>query len=681
MRSNYYRAQQQNSLSQGTEAEINQRDTMRAWESFVDHGYAKNEFKSSVRPDIVASWERCADSGVSAFSNATPQIVSKNGISRLRRKNHSLCEAACPIFEKMAPHLSGTGAMLLLTDQSGTVIEAIGDNKTLDAGREIQLEVGGVWDEQVIGTNGIGTALSTGMPTYVHASEHYCQGIKSWTCVGVPVVNTLDRSVIGVVNLSGPSNIFRPHNVALVVASARDVELTFAELQREEHALLMDEFLGINGRYNRGDAIVLLNSDGKIVYSLNTKSIEEVEFGNLCIGSQLVDLHSIASADQLAEALPPGFVTKNIDLIMAGGTTQGAALILRPRQTSARRTIQHSISIKPRTGVSNDEVVIVGKSPEMLEAIQFARRSAEMKIPVLLQGETGVGKESFARLIHSQCTAKQNPYVVVNCATVSANLIRSELFGCAVDTLGGSPDEGKLGKFEQANGGVLCLDEIGDMPPELQTYLLRTLEQRAVYRIGCNIRRPIDVQVIAMTSRNLSEDIEFGRFRRDLFYRIGTVVIKIPPLRERGEDIDRLIEHYNYKLSKKYGRGVLSFNTAAMAALRQYSWPGNVRELRNVVERLYLLSPKKLLSISDLPDEIGYPSKNSSDGGDVPSPPTNHPMDLDGVESIAIQQSIDLASGNLTKAAGSLGISRPTLYRKIKQYGLERGKGTPNMSG
>lgn len=674
MRSSYYRAQKQQIISGGVEAEKNQRDTMRAWEFFVDHGYASNDPNNSVRSEIIASWKRCADSGVSAFSNATPQIVTENVITRLRSKSQSLCDAAGPAFDKLAPLLSGTGAILILTDKSGTVIEAIGDSNTLDAGREIQLEVGGVWDERVIGTNGIGTALSTGKPTYVHASEHFCQGIKSWTCVGVPVIDALDRSIIGVVNLSGPSNIFRPHNVALVVSTAREIELTLAEQHREEHTVLLEGFIGIPRKSDTDDTILILNSAGKIVFSRNTGNLIRNDCCNFRVGTKLLELLPEMSVGDLASALPSVLPIKDIDLIKAGGETQGIALILRDKPVIEARSRQTSISIKPRTGVSEDEVVIVGECPKMLEAVRFARRAAEMKVPVLIQGETGVGKELFARLIHSHFTAKTTPYVVVNCATISAELIRSELFGHAADTYSGVSCEGKLGKFEQANGGVLCLDEICDMPPELQTYLLRTLEQRAVYRIGSDIRRAIDVQLIAMTNRNISQDIESGRFRRDLFYRIGTIVIEVPPLRERGQDIARLIEHYNHKLSAKYDHKALEFNTAAIALLQQYRWPGNVRELRNVVEKLYLLDCNRALSISDLPDDIVSSAQKHPFFSDDTSAPIELPMDLDGVESIAIQRSIDLAGGNLTKAAGSLGISRPTLYRKIRQFGLTRHK-------
>lgn len=267
MRATYYSSQKKNHISLVHDVQHGNRDTMRAWECFVEEGHASYDVKQTVRSDILASWTRCTDSGVSALSNATPQKVSEDDIHTLRRKNRSLCEAASLAFEGLTPHLSGTGAILILTDQSGTIIQAVGDTQTLEAGREIHLEVGGVWDERTIGTNGIGTALSTGMPTYVHASEHFCLGIKSWTCVGVPILDALDRSVIGVIDLSGPSSIYRPHNIALVVATAREIELNLAQRQKEEHTALLEELIGYPNRHGSDDVIVLLNSAGKLVFT------------------------------------------------------------------------------------------------------------------------------------------------------------------------------------------------------------------------------------------------------------------------------------------------------------------------------------------------------------------------------------------------------------------------------
>jgi len=669
MRPTYFKTQRKNEFSDLPMVEYCNRDTMHAWEKFVEFGEAGCEIQSAVRSEIMASWIRCANSGVSALNIASPRMINDSGVDLLRKQSRTLCEAAALVFKRLAQHLAGTGAMLILTDRNGTVIETKGDSRTLENGREIQLEVGGVWDEDTIGTNGIGTALRTGRPTYVHASEHFCLGIKDWSCVGVPIIDALDRSVIGVVDLSGPSGIYHAHNIALVASAAREIELNLAQRQLEEHTALLEEFISTSRRHARDNIIILLNSSGRVVYSRNAGGLTDGDPANFDIGTRILDIYPDMSTDELLAEIPPSMPAKDIDLIKANGKTQGVALFLGARSDVRSHARYSGVTIKPRFGVLEDEIEIVGASAKMLECIEFANRAASRKVSVLIQGETGVGKELFARLIHSNFAEAAAPYVVINCATMSADGIRRELFGYA-ESSGSS--EGNLGKFEQADTGVLCLDEIGDMPFELQTYLLRSLEQRAVYRVGCDTRRPVDVLPISISSRNLRDDTLDGRFRRDLYYRIGTIVIDIPPLRERGRDVDMLIDFFNRRLSVKYDRSLLEIDADSLSALRRYQWPGNVRELRNTMEKLYVLIRRKTVTLADLPDEIVDPYRVRDLPANGPSIQNDASMSLEEIESLAIQRSIELAKGNLAKAAVSLGISRPTIYRKIKRYGLER---------
>lgn len=409
------------------------------------------------------------------------------------------------------------------------------------------------------------------------------------------------------------------------------------------------------------------------MFSRNTENALEQGTGDLPIGKKLLSWSPGITDGDLVAALPTALAKTEIDLLKFGGKVQGAALILPELSAPQSPTVSKGISVKPRHGVDEEEFTILGDCPKMLEAVEFARRAAKANVTVLVQGETGVGKELFARLIHSYHSDRKTPYVAVNCAAISGELIGGELFGHVAGAFTGALREGKEGKFEQANGGVLCLDEIGDMPPELQTYLLRTLEQRAVYRIGCDKRRPLDVQLVAMTNRNLRHDIEDGRFRRDLFYRIGTIVIDVPPLRERGSDINLLVDHFNNLLSKKFDQAPLIFDPSAITALRAYQWPGNVRELRNLVERLCLLHSGGPVTSDGLPDEITQPESSDFLFANSQSVTTGK-MDLSNIESIAIQRAIEQEKGNLSKVALSLGVSRPTLYRKIREYNLDRGK-------
>ena len=221
VRPRYFSEAQHGNDTKTVEPDYSDGATRRAWENYLT-GQAD---AVSVRSEIAQSWQRSMTHGVDATRSQSRKIELEDEIHRLRRKNAHLRSAALAAFSRLEPHLADAKAMLILTDKNGVIIDAIGDHSVLDEGQNIHLEIGGVWNEDVIGTNGIGTALKTGKPTYVHAAEHYCQGVQAWTCAGVPIFDPFDRTVIGVVDLSGPPHIFRRHNIALVVAAAREIEI------------------------------------------------------------------------------------------------------------------------------------------------------------------------------------------------------------------------------------------------------------------------------------------------------------------------------------------------------------------------------------------------------------------------------------------------------------------------
>jgi transcriptional regulator with PAS, ATPase and Fis domain len=265
---------------------------------------------------------------------------------------------------------------------------------------------------------------------------------------------------------------------------------------------------------------------------------------------------------------------------------------------------------------------------------------------------TGVGKELFARAIHGE-EGGGGPFVAYNCGAASKELIASELFGHVRGAFTGATTEGRAGRFDLPHGGTLCLDEIGEMPLELQPVLLRVLEEGIIYRLGDTQPRRVDVRLLAMTNRNLREGVEAGHFRRDLYYRISVTRIRIPPLRERDIDIDLLVGHFNRKLALRHGVPERQLSAEIMAVLRAYSWPGNVREMRNVIENMLLTSSEPAVSLDDLPAEL---LDEIATSGVIPSL-RDEGASLEETERLAI--------------ARALGVSRSTLYRKIELYQLE----------
>ena len=651
---------------------LDQRATMRAWEDFLTYRDIEQSRTSGVRREILESWSRSLASGIDATSELAPLDETEELLEDARQKNVDLRAAARAPFEKMAPLLSEASALLILTDAEGLVLEQIGDLRTHTAARSIHLIRGGKWDEAAIGTNGIGTAIRSGRPTLVHASEHFCQGIKAWTCAAAPVRDPIDQRIIGAVDLSGPPSIFRPHNVAMIAAVAREIEAGLVERQEMRRTRLLEAFLDNGPAQGSRDAVLILDRIGRVMYHrIPSGGLRDQGAPKLSLGQQFMPLSGSMSDQDIARAIPSDLRPSGISRLFLDGEFSGAALILPPRQPLAATAAPASapFRIPPRAGAERDELLMVGQAPKFTAAVDLARRTAAAGAVVLVQGETGVGKELFARLIHASAPHKgRAPFITVNCGAISAELFGSELFGHAPGAFTGATRDGKPGKFEQADGGVLCLDEIGEMPLELQPYLLRVLEQRAVYRIGCSKRRQVDVQLVAMTNRDLREEVEAGRFRRDLYYRIGAMTIEVPPLRERPCDILALADHFNRAVAARLNREPLEMSQEAAGLMADYGWPGNVREMRNLFERLHLMVQGAMVTDEDLP--AGFRTRRSAPQQPTPEPAL--PANLTDMEEQAIRRTLIAEAGNLTRVAQVLGISRPTLYRKLKTYGIRR---------
>jgi DNA-binding NtrC family response regulator len=298
------------------------------------------------------------------------------------------------------------------------------------------------------------------------------------------------------------------------------------------------------------------------------------------------------------------------------------------------------------------------ESEAMARVLDVARRVAQVDSTVLLTGESGVGKERVARFIHDESARAGGPFVAINCGAVPENLLESELFGHTRGSFTGATQD-RVGLFEAANGGTLLLDEIGDVPAAMQVTLLRVLQERQIRRVGENRTRPVNVRVLAATNRNLVEDIRAARFRQDLYYRLRVVEIRVPPLRERRDDILPLARTFLAASAARTGRTVSGFTPAAAQQLLRYHWPGNVRELENAVERAVVLARRSRIDADDLPAEVS-----------VAVPHTMAPDDirpLAEVERDYIGSVLRAVGGNRTQAAARLGIGTATLYRKLKE--------------
>ncbi len=307
---------------------------------------------------------------------------------------------------------------------------------------------------------------------------------------------------------------------------------------------------------------------------------------------------------------------------------------------------------------------LIGSSAPMQQLLSLISQVSQTNATVLIQGESGTGKELVAAAIHYESRRADKPYIRVNCAAIPAGLLESELFGHEKGAFTGA-DQLSIGKFELANRGTILLDEIGDMPPELQVKLLRVLQEHEIERVGGKQPLPIDVRILCSTAKDLAEEVSAGRFRKDLFYRLQVIPIVVPPLRERNGDVAELISYFLKKFGHERGLN-FALSPDALRALNDYPFPGNVRELRNLLERATVLAPSPLLQVWDLPVEV----RGAAVSPPADEPPTPLAAAVAAAEKMCILSALRQTGGNKTEAAEILGISRKNLWEKMKHYQL-----------
>jgi len=635
----------------------------RAWESFHLEG-SESALSPAVRPAVVASWRRSRDHRI-AFTRAEAPLVSEAELHRRRQQNLRLIHAARPAMEEARALLADASSMLILADPAGTILETEGDARAVDTGHEVKLQRGGIWQEAEIGTNAIGTALALGKPVQIHADEHFCAAVQRWTCAAAPLRHPTDDTLIGAVDISGSTDTFNPQNLAHAVALAHQIEAVLGRRIALEHDLVLRHFLNKRSLW-LSEEIIAFSRSGALIFSTDRALKELVRRNEAVLADGRLAPVRETTPHQWAERMGQLLPGASLEIVREEGEEIGGVLVLHaPRRAPrpAERGLPRTDGAGSGEGPAVTFADIIGESPALIAAREKAQRMAESGIPVLLEGETGVGKEVFARAIHG-ARRPPGPLVPLNCGGLPRDLIASELFGYEKGAFTGADAGGRPGKIEVADGGLLCLDEIGEMPLELQSYLLRVLEDGVVYRVGGHQGRRVDVRLVSMTNRDLSGEVAAGRFRRDLFYRIAALRLSIPPLRERGDDVALLMEHYARRAARQAGRPAPRFTAAALDALCAHSWPGNVRELRNVADMLAAMTdPSRPIDVDDLPAELRGNLRGAAHT--TVAAQQAEPGDLRTLERSAILAAVESCGGNLSRAARKLGIARSTLYLRL----------------
>jgi len=624
--------------------------TRTAWERLL----SGEGLPSRVRGLIDDSWRRCVSGQVDPLRQQAAPPLEHEALAVLRHEHARLISASTPPIAQARSFLSQTGTVMILTDARGTILSLEGDARIREPLGDIRLVPGATWAETSCGTNAIGTALALGQPVQIHAAEHFCTGIQRWTCSAAVIRDPIDGAILGAIDVSGLSRSYSRHALALAVTTADRIESQLGRLEMELRYRLLERCMRQLSAAG-GDGVIVFDRRGRLV-----KANESAAAALAALGIPFA-LSAAARIDALcrdgvhppAAALPEWLRADWLEPVVEGRELLGTLLRIPCTRSIAPLRLEPVVPDKAFAR-------IVGHSPALHDALQKAQRLARAHVPVVLLGETGVGKELFARGIHEAGTRPGGPFVALNCGGLSRELLASELFGYAEGAFTGARRGGMTGKIEAANGGTLFLDEIGEMPLDLQPHFLRVLEEGEIYRVGENAPRKVDFRLVAATNRDLRNEVGDGRFRMDLFYRIAVTSIRIPPLRERREDIPALVESMLASLSR--GAAVPTFEPATLAALERHDWPGNVRELRNVIESMVLMLGGDSLRVEDLPSEIF--------GGAGTALAATLPDRLEATEVEQIRQAIRATQGNLTQAARSLGIAKSTLYLKLKKYGL-----------
>lgn len=641
-----------------------------AWHSFVEHGAID---PNQVREEVALSWRRSAAAGINPHAPKAPVKLSRAKLAAVRNLNDAFIDAALPFMHFLETAVSGSGFVLVLTDSAGIVLEVSGDQNILEMARENNYVPGCSRAELEVGTNAICLALQEKKSVQLTGPEHYNVRHQSWTCSSAPVFSP-GGEVLGTVTLSGESIGAHRHTFGMVIAAAEAIGHHLREretaLQKSRSETMLASLLK-----SVSEAIIALDNEGRIT-DLNPVAARLLSItAERVVGKSIIDLFPgtpdiLKTIQENRNASPVeatieaqkgrGHFMVTPYQMQLGDSFQGAILVV-----SERRKFIHSVRELSGLNAFYTFAHLVGGAPGFLRQIELARIAARQDSRVLITGETGTGKELLAQAIHNGSARSNGPFVAINCAAIPRDLLESEILGYKDGAFTGARKGGQVGKLELADGGTIFLDEISQMPMDLQAKLLRVLQDGIITRLGDTKPMRVDVRVITATNEDLYEKSRSGGFRQDLYFRLSVIEIALPPLRERVEDIPLLAVHFLERLSKKVAGRMIKISADAMDILRAYGWMGNIRELENVLEMASIVCDKGLIEERHLGPRIRAavtPLRETS----------ARPTKMKEVEIDVLRVTMQELQGNIALVSRNLGMSRSTIYRRMRAHGISR---------
>lgn len=624
-----------------------------------------------VSPEVVSSWRRCLlDYHLDPIRRAEPTVVERTDLGQRQEQLAPLLELARSEMTSLYQQVAGSGYAILLTDMDGVILNYVGDPQFTDAAMRSGLHNGSVWSEAAQGTNGIGTCIAVQKPLVVHQHEHFLSRHTGLTCSAAPIRGP-EGDMIAVLDASSESRMAQQHTMVLVNMSAQTIENRMFLCAFKEHFVIRfhsrPEFVS-----TLGEGAIALDESG-LIRGINRSALFQLDQRHEdLIGRSIETVFTGTMANLIGMARKQSYHPIAIHSARDGRRFFGVVQLPLEAEEASQKLlagIQASAGVSSRASTDSSPLECLDTGdPAMTRNVRRARKLLNRNIPLLIYGETGTGKGMFAKAFHDASERSAKPFVAVNCASIPETLIESELFGYRPGAFTGANRRGSRGKILQADGGTLFLDEIGDMPLHLQARLLRVLEEKEVVPLGGETPEKVDVAVISATHRDLTQLIADGQFREDLYYRLHGIALTMPALRER-RDCKQLVRDIIRQESQQGDDVQLS--DEALEILSRHTWPGNIRQLCNTLRTVLALCENDYIGADDLPDDLrmgqlpheGTESLEASPGSNIHDP-------LAKAECAALIQELEAMHWNVAKAARELSLSRNTLYRKMKRYGI-----------
>ena len=608
---------------------------------------------AAINERVTRSWRRSMAAGLAPFDPHAPDNLPHPELRRVLALHRDLLGHSQPVMEYLFEQVRHSHSMVVLANRHGVLMHTLGDADFLGKAERVALLAGASWHEEQRGTNAIGTALAESCGIEIHGPEHYMARNDFLTCAAAPILSATGE-LLGILDISGDQRSHHPHTLGLVNTAARMIENRLLA-SHSPHLVRLHLHRQPEGIGTLAEGIVALSEDGWIM-GANRQGLE---------------LLGLATSDIGATPITRVLDTR-LDALLARSQQRPHEPVALHRRSGEPLFAQVQAPLRQKTLPSPAPAAATSAPADALQqldtgdtawrlAADKARRVVGKSIPLLLCGESGVGKELFAQAVHDSSPRRHRPLVAINCAAIPEHLIEAELFGYSPGAFTGARKEGSPGRIREADGGTLFLDEIGDMPLLMQTRLLRVLQERQVTPLGSGQPVKVDFALICATHQPLREAAEDGRFRSDLYYRINGLTLTLPPLRARS-DFDALTTRLLHTLGAAPG---VRLAPEVQTRLAAYPWPGNLRQYASALRTaLALLDAGELVvDWQHLPDDLVDAVRRS--------PATPAPQAVAGEKKLAdisraaIQQAVQDSRGNLSAAARQLGISRQTLYRKL----------------